>query len=323
MADLKRRLAPLADVDMPERWSDIQRRAPRAGFDPEPPRRHPAAAIAVAVLISLLTVGWLASGFRSNDDQIADEPRPTVVEPTPNEVDQAPTAGPEPEPTLDPQAVDLGLGFGICDAESVGGGFGTGTSTRVWFGTRTAEGSLKCQRSSRQHVLAVDIGGDRQAEAWIDPIGPNVCWLDCGIAGLADLDADRTDEVVLLLEGGAIQTYGVVDIAADGQPTLLGYAGEPPQGIPANGPAKFTIGGDEAYSYAVSCTGMYPGPVIEQRASAGVVDALELGATVQTYTVLLTPDGFEVLSDEVTEGVVPPPVLPARGDLCGLELPEF
>ena len=30
MADLKQRLAPLEDMDMPERWNEIRQRAPRA-----------------------------------------------------------------------------------------------------------------------------------------------------------------------------------------------------------------------------------------------------------------------------------------------------
>ena len=322
MADLKKRLAPLEGIEMPERWDEIQHRAPRAGFDPEPPRRQPVAAIVLAIVLSVVTVGWLASAFRS-EPQVADEPTPTVADPSPSVTEPAPTAEPEPEPRVDPDAVDLGLGFGICGAESLGGRFGTGESTKVWFGTRTDEDTLRCSRSGR-FALAVDIGGDRRAEAWIDPIGPHVCQLDCGMTGLADLDGDGTDELVLLLEGGVVPSFGVVDIDERGTPTVMGYVdGRSPQGVPSNGPTKLTIGGDEAYSYAVSCAAGAYGPVITQRAIAGVVDAPELGATVQTYELRLTSEGFAVLSDDVATGVVPAPVLPAVSSLCGLDLPQI
>lgn len=93
MADLKKRLAPLEGIEMPDRWSEIQRRAPRAGFDPEPPRRQPIVAIALAIVLSIVTVGWLASAFRS-EPQVVDEPTPTVADPSP--------PSPEPDPTVDP-----------------------------------------------------------------------------------------------------------------------------------------------------------------------------------------------------------------------------
>src|SRR3712207_5465378 len=73
MADLKQRLAPLDGMEMPERWNDIRQRAPRAGFDPEPPRRQSTAVIALAVVLSVATVGWLASGFRDGNDEVASD----------------------------------------------------------------------------------------------------------------------------------------------------------------------------------------------------------------------------------------------------------
>ena len=473
MADLKQRLAPLEGIDMPDRWSEIRHRAPRAGFDPEPPRHQPIAAAALAVVLTVVTVGWLATAFRSGDDgavsvpgwvttswpsvgiridhpdgwlahdvdepvghvilvggaltsrpmelthpnrgndtvttawdlgaaptdavvlsatriiggpvegpdaDIVDVPLPDGLEdfreaqlvsgegatglratatmdevsvvielwfgsattqddratvdrilstmrPIPLQVEPEPTPtdSASPRPTLDPRAVDLGLGFGICDADQIAGAFGAGESTRVlWFGTRTNEETLRCSSSSRRFALAVDIGGDRDAEAWIDPIGPNVCFLDCGLVGVVDLDGDGTDELVLLLEGSVTPIFGVVDVGADGDPAVMGYVdGNAPQGVPGDGPAKLTIGGDEAYSYAVSCEVDAGGPLITQRAVAGVVEAPELGARVATYSLRLTPEGFVVVADEVQEGVVPPPSLPLESSLCGLELPPL
>jgi hypothetical protein len=469
MADLKQRLAPLEGVDMPDRWNEIRRRAPRTGFDPEPPRRQPVAVVALAVVLTVVTVGWLATAFGDADDdrvagggwtttalasaglsvdhpaawtvvasdapvvnggemgiglssrpiewqhpdlgpsratdswdmrqlpddavavwigvaeagpgdarslpqlplafadlrpidegfsggatglradvsrlgrtvrvevwlgasttpedritidRLVDSIRPSTPEAFPT-VSPTPVAT-DPSPTLDPDAVDLGLGFGICDADSVTGAFGTGESTRVWFGTRTSEEMLRCSSSSRRFALAVDIGGDRNAEAWIDPIGPHLCFNGCGLVGVVDLDGDGTDELVILLEGGVTPSFGVVDVGRDGGLQVVGYAdGDAPQGLPATGPARLTIGGDEAYSYGVWCEVDAGGPLITQRAIAGVVEAPELGARVATYSLRLTPDGFVVVSDEVQEGVVPPPSLPLQSSLCGLELPAL
>ena len=322
MADLKKRLAPLEGIEMPDRWSEIQRRAPRAGFDPEPPRRQPIVAIALAIVLSIVTVGWLASAFRS-EPQVVDEPTPTVADPSPPSPEPDPTVEPEPEPRLDPDAVDLGLGFGICGAESLAGRFATGESTKVWFGPRTHDETLRCQRSPHHFAFAVDIGGDRQAEAWIDPFGRYGCYFVCGLTGLVDLDDDGTDEVVLLAEGGTIPTFVVIDVAENGKPATVGFVeGSSDRGAPGTGAAEFRVGGDEAYSYAVSCETGVEGSVITQHSVAGIVDAPQLGATVNTTELRLTPEGFVILSDVVLTEVDPPPVLPRASSLCGLALPH-
>jgi hypothetical protein len=256
---------------------------------------------------------------RDSVDRVLASMRPltqSTIEPT-----VAPGDG---ERGLYPDAVDLGLGFGICDANSITGSFGTGESTRVWFGTRTDEETLRCSPSSQRFALAVDVGGDREAEAWIDPIGRFECSLDCGLVGVVDLDGDGTDELVLMLEGGVTPQFGVVDVGPDGGPRLLGFAGDRvPQAIPANDPVRLMIGGDESYSYSVSCTVDEGMPLITQRTVAGVVDDPAAGARVASYQLRLTAAGFVVVSEVVQEGVADPPTLPDEHFLCGLELPPL
>jgi hypothetical protein len=168
----------------------------------------------------------------------------------------------------------------------------------------------------------VDVDGDGVAEGWTDPIGPNVCWVGCGLAGVSDLDADGTDELVLLLEGAAIASFGVADVNAHARPELVGYVdGEAPQGVPGDGPVKLVSGGDEADAYAFSCTVGADGPVIRQEAVTGVVEQPELGATVTIAELVLTNDGFVVVRDDLVTGVTQPPTLSWPSSLCDLELP--
>ena len=80
-----------------------------------------------------------------------------------------------------------------------------------------------------------------------------------------------------------------MDIAADGQPTLLGYAGEPPQGTPANGPARFTIGGDDHFPFLA--------------AGIPAVDVIDFDYpawhTAQDDLDRVSPKGLQVVGDVV------------------------
>ena len=470
MADLKQRLAPLEEIDMPERWSEIERRAPRAGFDPEPPRRQPIAVAFVAIALSVVTVGWVVAAFGPTGDRLADETpwittawpsvgieleRPagwsetdvdeavgkvqltggvltsevfpishadlgadTVTTawdvgdapadavflsvtriiggragsdsvtdaPLPDALDDfrdadlaggeagralvataapsgfpieiqvwfgpatttddritvermlasmeatppaprpsiSPTPVVEPEPTMDPDAIDLGLGFGLCRAESIEGTFGANDPGRAWFGTAVDEDTLQCRASSRRYVLAIDVDGDRAAEGWINPIGPNMCWVNCEIAGVSDLDADGTREVVLLLEGAAVQVFGVVDVDAAGRPVPVGFAAsDEPTGLPGGPLAKLAIDGDEGAAYAVTCRSTSAGPLITQHARGVVVGAESDGSTVRTTAFRLDGGTFVIVDDAIATGVQNPPPLPDDSRLCDMDLREW
>jgi len=320
MPDLKRHLAPLEDLEMPDRWESIRRRPPRSGVQVEAPRRQRAAVIALAAALTLGTVVWISQGFdRSEAPVVVDTPSPTVSDtPSPS---PEPSPEPEPTPTLDPKAIVVGLDFGICDVTEARGELTPGGAGTAWFGTRTDDDTLQCRRESRDYVLAVDIGGDGLVERWIEPIGEQTCFTSCGLEGVSDVDGDGTDELVLLLEGGSVSLFGVVDVGEAGKLTQVGYVdGGAPSGFPDDGFAGLAIGGDEGYAYAVTCESTPDGPVIIQRSRSSIIDQPDAGTTVRTTRLRMTSDGFVVLGDDIQEGVQDPPLLPSDSRLCDLDL---
>ena len=313
MADLKKRLRLLEDLEMPERWESIRARPPRVDVDPDPARRQRPAVIVLALVLTVATIAWLGSAFgRSETDRPLESP--TVTD------SPSPPPSLEPAPTMDPKAVDLGLGFGLCMPSRARGDFtGTGLGT-AWFGTRTDEDTLQCRSSSHRHVLAVDVDEDGTAEGWINPIGPNVCWTWCELEGVSDLDGDGTHEIVVLVEGASVASYGVFDVDAMGRPEPIGFlGGGAPTDLP-QGLAKLVVGGDEAFAAKVTCEPGPDGPLITQYSLQGVVEQEELGATVRTTRFRLTPEGFDVLQDDIAEGVLDPPDLSGDSRLCDLDL---
>lgn len=315
MSDLKRRLAPLDDVAMPERWTEIRSRAPRAGFDPEPPRPRRAVVIAVALLVSAVSIGWVATAFRNDPEVGPLDPAPPTASPEPS-----PTPEPEPSPTLDDRAVDLGLGFGLCDARSVRGRFEKETTGRVWFGTRTDD-ELRCRQNSSRHVAALDVDGDGVAESWTNPIAPTLCNTGCWIVGVSDVDGDGDHEAVLLTEASSTPVFGILDVTPSRslQPVTFEPGGGP-SGWPSSGIARLVIHGDEGYAYAVTCEATPTGPVLTQHSRSSVIDAEHLGTTVRTTTFRLERGSFRVVSDIEETGVQDPPALPPSSRFCDLPL---
>ena len=315
MPDLKRHLAPLEDLEMPDRWESIRRRPPRSGEQVEAPRRQRAAAIALAAALTLGTVVWISQGFdRGDAPVVVDTPSPTVDTPSPS-------PEPDPTPTMDPKALVVGLDFGICRASEARGELTRSGAGAAWFGTGTDKDTLQCRRDSRDYVLAVDIDGDGLAERWIEPIDEQKCFTSCGLEGVSDVDGDGTDELVLTLEGGSVSSFGVVDVGEAGKLTRLGYVdGGAPSGLLDHGMATLAIGGDEGYAYAVTCELSADGPVIIQHSRSSVIEQLEAGTTVRTTRMRMTSEGFLVLADDIQEGVQDPPPLPTDSRLCDLNL---
>jgi len=168
---------------------------------------------------------------------------------------------PSPEPA-EPEGVDIGLEFRLCDVQRLGGidFFGDGNRGVAWTGSPLKESGRCSKAYDAKHVVAIDHDGNGSADSWTElPICTG-----CEPYDAADLGGDGTRELVVLLQYGSTPQYGVFDVVPEGLPRSAGVfpvfmnpPGAPEAGYPANEPVTLWAGGDEGFAAAIRCDG-YP-----------------------------------------------------------------
>jgi TolB protein len=159
-----------------------------------------------------------------------------------------------------PAVSDLGLGFPVCDVQSMSADFdGNGTSDTASVATKMSDvGGCPAPGTSTE-VLVVDLNGDGKADA---SGGPLACPTGCQPFAAPDVDGDGLPEIAI-----------AVDRSADGTKRIqLWDLTTPPGGslaaiplVDANGnPATFAWGTDGTNTYGVSCTSRTSPPLVTE-----------------------------------------------------------
>jgi hypothetical protein len=246
-----------------------RRRARRAAR-----RRIERTSLAAGVAGAMIVAAVVAAGtFGSDRDRT---PRTTA---TPATVDT-------PQPTLpeEPEGVDVGLDFRLCDVQRLGGidFFGDGNRGVAWTGSPLKE-SGRCSRAyDAKHVVAVDHDGDGAADSWADL---SQCSM-CHPLAATDLGGDGSLELIVVLQASSTPNYAVYDVVPEGlpraggvYPILVEGPGAPEAQLPAGEQMTLWAGGDEGFSAAIRCLGYPQAPEIELAWSLYSISDYESGRT--------------------------------------------
>jgi Tol biopolymer transport system component len=194
----------------------------------------------------------------------------------------APSASPDPGPSLgpEPEGRDIGLGFPLCHLERMDGidWYGDGTSGSAWTGARLTDDGRCPAEGDGGYVVAADLDGDGTAE----PGGMGFlehCLL-CRPFAATDLSGDGVLELVVLEEASSTPSYSIYEVSVPTSERSPGiYAlfvappGAPQANLPANEPIRFSVGGDEGFSGGLRCEDYPDSPVLVYTWIYGEVDA--------------------------------------------------
>ncbi len=108
---------------------------------------------------------------------------------------------------------DIGLGFNLCQLESLQGidFLGNGANGTAWVGTRLAENGSCPPLYEGESIVAVDVDGDGSAESWAGPLARCVA---CSPFDVTDLNADGVLELVVTLQYSSVIEYTLFLAAA-------------------------------------------------------------------------------------------------------------
>ena len=159
-----------------------------------------------------------------------------------------------------PAASDLGLGFPVCDVQSMSADFdGNGTSDTASVATKMSDvGGCPAPGTSTE-VLVVDLNGDGKADAGG---GPLACPTGCEPFAAPDVNGDGLPEIAIVVERPADGTKRIQlwDVTAPPGGSLAAIPF-----VDANGdPATFTWGTDGTNTYGVSCTTRTSPPLVTE-----------------------------------------------------------
>lgn len=241
-----------------------------------------------------------------------------------------------PDPTIpeDPEGLDVGLDFRLCDVQRLGGidFFGDGVRGVAWTGSPLKE-SGRCSRAyDAKHVVAVDHDGDGSADSWADAPQCSMC----RPVDATDLGGDGSLELIVLLQASSTPVYAIYDVVPGGLPRAGGIVpisveppGAPEAQLPPGEQMKLWTGGDEGFSAAIRCLGYPEAPEIELAWSLYSISDYESGRTTTeeyhfTRLRLVEPDAssatFAVLETTSTDRPVDSPLpfeTPSR--TCGVD----
>ena len=325
MPDLDERLtrrlqAAERPVEPGPTFGSLDRRRTRRASRRRIERTIVAAGVAGA-MIALVVVA--ASTFGSDPDRA---PRTTE---TPVPVDT-------PEPTIseEPEGVDIGLDFRICDVQRLGGidFFGDGTSGTAWTGSPLKESGRCSKAYDAKHLVAVDHDGDGSADSWAELPGCT----GCEPYDATDLGGDGSLELIVLLQASSTPNYAVYDVVSEGlsrpvgvYPIVVEPPGAPEAQLLAGEQMKLWTGGDEGFSAAIRCQGYPEVPEIELAWSLYSISDNESGRTTTeeyhfTRVRLVEPDAssatFVVLETTSTDRPVDAPLpFETPNRTCGVD----
>jgi WD40 repeat protein len=163
-----------------------------------------------------------------------------------------------------PAVADLGLGFPVCDVQSMSADFdGDGTFDTASVATKMSDvGGCPAPGTSTE-ILVVDLNGDGKADA---SGGPLACPTGCEPFATPDVDGDGLPEIAIVVDrpGDGTKRIQVWDVTtpSGGSLAVIPF-------VDANGdPATFTWGtvnnwgGKGPEVYGVSCTSRTSSPLI-------------------------------------------------------------
>ena len=190
---------------------------------------------------------------------------------------------PSPEPA-EPEGVDIGLEFRLCDVQRLGGidFFGGGIRGVAWTGSPLKESGRCSTAYDAKHVVAVDHDSDGSADSWAEL---SQCTM-CQPFDATDLGGDGSRELIVLLQASSTPVYAVYDVTPEGLPRAAGVypisveaPAAPEAGLPPGGQMTLWTGGDEGFSAAIRCQSFPEAPELELAWSIYSISDSELGRT--------------------------------------------
>lgn len=157
-----------------------------------------------------------------------------------------------------PALADPGLGFPVCNVESLSADFDdNGVVDTAWTATKAPDAGPCPTFDGSFTVVAVDVTGDGVADG---SAGPLEHCLACHPFAATDLDGDGVRELVVAEQSSSVTQYALFSIyphrAKTGQalkPITVAPPGDPDAGFQDGEPFTFWAGGDEGYASYVQC----------------------------------------------------------------------
>jgi hypothetical protein len=160
--------------------------------------------------------------------------------------------------TATPAHADPGLGFAVCNVESLQADFNDdGIVDTAWTATKAPDVGPCPTFDGSFTVVAVDVTGDGVADGSAGPLQHCVI---CHPLASVDLDGDGVRELVVVEQSASVTQYALFSIhperADTGQalePVTVASPGDPDAGFRVGEPFTFWAGGDEGYASYVQC----------------------------------------------------------------------
>jgi hypothetical protein len=234
-----------------------------------------------------------------------------------------PSVGPDPSASPEPEGLDIGLGFNVCNAEQLGGidFLGDGADGKAWTATRVSDGTCPTEADG-DNLVAVDLDADGSADDW----APLPFCTFCEPTGTVDLDRDGVAELVVLMQGGTVANYTLYSV--DGpvgnrlRPILIWeYSGLPD--FPSGEQVSLLAGGDEGFSSSIDCVETPERTyLVSTRLTVPVDDPDPATFSWSKTRLVLQADGTLKVWDYESLGPDPngPPSIEHVASACGLSL---
>lgn len=268
---------------------------------------------AVSLILCAFAITYLVRE-RSIDEP---DPRPSIEGTTIPSATESPSKG-----------QDIGLGFRVCRVTQIrgldlGGGW---SAASAWTATRMRPDD-RCNRSqANSYIVAVDVDGDGLADASSRPL--RHCFF-CRPVAATDVDGDGDGELLVLEQGGSVNTYSFLEIEgttsdATIRAITVAEPGHQKAGHAPGKPLRFSVGGDEGYSASATCTGYPAQPLLVVTWSNHPIDGPGSETTeVHQTTLRLRRGAFHVVeavdTQEPTDNYRPSGLKKSR-DVCGVNL---
>ncbi len=252
-------------------------------------------------------------------------------QPVPAASEATATVSPNVSPSPTPVNDDVGFGFGVCEVSHVRAQFdGLGAEDTAYVATQRAEdGSCPSNVEEAPTFIGIDLDEDGLVDESFGPITCDVYY--CRTFAAPDLDADVGRHELLVVEsagsivGLGMYALGVVDGPAGDEPGIVrievGEPDDPAGGFVTGEPVTLYAGGDEGWSYRLSCEDRPEGRVLVAASAYREVDSS--GPVVIHETTLAYGELRMIVVDVVEheEPVSDDPLGPQPDDLCGTPIP--
>ena len=270
------------------------------------------ALIAVSLILSAFAIVYLVR------ERSIDKPDP-----------RASVEGTMPSATeTPPKGRDIGLGFRVCRVSEIQGldlG-GDWSAATAWTAT-TLRPDGRCKWSEENsHIVAVDVDGDALADASSKPL--RYCFY-CRPVAAPDVDGDGDGELLVLEQGGSVNSYSFFEIEGSAGDTTIrainvASPGHRKAGHLPGRPLRFGVGGDEGYSASATCTGYPARPLLVVTWSNHPIEGPGSETTEVHRTTLRLRRGawhvVEAIDTQEPTSYYGPNIWKQSRDVCGVNL---